>query len=64
MARQQKKDKSNLDVPSKPTPKSLEERIEALDKQMEEALEKGEFEEAKRLAEEQERFLEDLMFLE
>jgi len=43
---------------------SLEERIEALDKLMEKALREGDFEEAKRLAEEQERLLEDLMLME
>lgn len=43
---------------------SLEERIEVLDKLMEKALREGDFEEAKRLAEEQERLLEDLMLME
>ncbi len=43
--------------------KSLEARIESLDKEMQKAIEKGEFDVARRLAEEQEKLLEYLMLL-
>lgn len=43
--------------------KSLEARIESLDQQMQKAIEKGEFEVARKLAEEQEKLLEYLMLL-
>jgi hypothetical protein len=43
--------------------KSLEARIETLDQQMQRAIEKGEFDVARKLAEEQEKLLEYLMLL-
>ena len=43
--------------------RSLEARIESLDQEMQRAIEKGEFEVARKLAEEQERLLEYLMLL-
>jgi excinuclease UvrABC helicase subunit UvrB len=43
--------------------RSLEARIESLDQEMQKAIEKGEFEVARKLAEEQERLLEYLMLL-
>ena len=43
--------------------KSLEARIESLDQEMQKAIEKGEFDVARRLAEEQEKLLEYLMLL-
>jgi hypothetical protein len=43
--------------------KSLETRIETLDQQMQRAIEKGEFDIARKLAEEQEKLLEYLMLL-
>lgn len=43
--------------------KSLEARIETLDQQMQKAIEKGEFDVARKLAEEQEKLLEYLMLL-
>jgi phage shock protein A len=43
--------------------KSLEARIESLDQQMQQAIEKGEFDVARKLAEEQEKLLEYLMLL-
>jgi hypothetical protein len=43
--------------------KSLEARIETLDQEMQRAIEKGEFDAARKLAEEQEKLLEYLMLL-
>jgi excinuclease UvrABC helicase subunit UvrB len=43
--------------------KSLEARIESLDQEMQKAIEKGDFDVARRLAEEQEKLLEYLMLL-
>jgi excinuclease UvrABC helicase subunit UvrB len=43
--------------------KSLEARIESLDQEMQRAIEKGEFDVARKLAEEQEKLLEYLMLL-
>jgi hypothetical protein len=43
--------------------KSLEARIETLDQEMQKAIEKGEFDVARKLAEEQEKLLEYLMLL-
>ncbi len=43
--------------------KSLEARIESLDQEMQQAIEKGEFDVARKLAEEQEKLLEYLMLL-
>jgi hypothetical protein len=43
--------------------KSLEARIETLDQEMQKAIEKGEFDIARKLAEEQEKLLEYLMLL-
>ncbi len=43
--------------------KSLETRIETLDQEMQKAIEKGEFDAARKLAEEQEKLLEYLMLL-
>jgi hypothetical protein len=43
--------------------KSLEARIESLDQEMQKAIEKGEFDVARKLAEEQEKLLEYLMLL-
>lgn len=43
--------------------RSLESRIESLDQEMQRAIEKGEFEVARKLAEEQEKLLEYLMLL-
>jgi hypothetical protein len=43
--------------------KSLEARIETLDQEMQRAIEKGEFDVARKLAEEQEKLLEYLMLL-
>jgi phage shock protein A len=43
--------------------KSLETRIETLDSEMQKAIEKGEFDVARKLAEEQEKLLEYLMLL-
>ena len=43
--------------------KSLEARIETLDQEMQKAIEKGEFDAARKLAEEQEKLLEYLMLL-
>lgn len=43
--------------------KSLETRIETLDQEMQQAIEKGEFDVARKLAEEQEKLLEYLMLL-
>jgi hypothetical protein len=43
--------------------KSLETRIETLDHEMQRAIEKGEFDVARKLAEEQEKLLEYLMLL-
>ena len=43
--------------------KSLEARIESLDQEMQKAIERGDFDVARRLAEEQEKLLEYLMLL-
>jgi excinuclease UvrABC helicase subunit UvrB len=43
--------------------KSLEAKIEVLDQEMQRAIEKGEFDVARKLAEEQEKLLEYLMLL-
>lgn len=64
MNKRRRMNKGQESIPPKSMSKSLEEKIEALDKLMEKALKNGDFEEAKRLAEEQEKLLEDLMLTE
>lgn len=56
-----KKDKDQLDLFKNIPPEVLEESIEKLDQEMEQALNEGEFDKAKKLAEEQERLLSSLM---
>lgn len=56
-----KKHKDQLDLFVKVSPEHLEESIEKLDEEMEKALNSGEFEKAKELAEQQEKLLNSLM---
>lgn len=61
MNRKKRKNKDQLDLFKEVSPKVLEESIEKLDEEMEKALNEGEFEKAKKLAEQQERLLSSLM---
>ncbi len=61
MGRKKKKHKDQLDLFGEMSSEHLQESIEKLDEEMEEALNNGEFEKAKKLAEQQERLLSSLM---